>query len=390
MSESLIRPHGGKLVNRWADPQEAARIEREAPRLPRLVLSRRQQSDLQLIASGAYSPLEGFMGHEDLYSVLQTSRLSTGAIWTIPITLAVQRTEARRLPIGHQVALYDSHNTLLGLLHLRDRFSTKPEEIARCVFGTTDSVHPGVRRLREEGRWLLGGQVTVLRRSAEVEFPKYHLDPIQTRALIRERGWKTVVGFQTRNPIHRAHEFMLKSALEIFDGLMIHPLVGETQPSDIPARVRLRCYEVLLEGYYPRERTLLTVLPAVMRFAGPREAIFHALVRKNYGCTHFIVGRDHAGVGNFYGPYDAQRAFDDFPPEEVEVVPLRFEHTFYCGACQAMASSKTCPHPASRHVVLSGTKVREMLARREAPPVEFTRPEVAQVLMEMYANPENG
>ena len=389
MSEVPIRPHGGKLVNRWASPKEAARIEQEAPRLPRLVLSRRQQSDLQLIASGAYSPLEGFMGREDLDSVVRTSRLATGAIWPIPISLAFQRPVVRRLLIGEPVALYDSRETLLGLLHLRDRFSINPEQIARCVFRTTDSSHPGVRRLREEGRWLLGGKVTVLRRSEEVEFPEYHLNPIQTRALIRKRGWKTVVGFQTRNPIHRAHEFMLKSALEIFDGLMIQPLVGETQPSDIPARVRLRCYEVLLDGYYPRERTLLTVLPAVMRFAGPREAIFHALVRKNYGCTHFIVGRDHAGVGNFYGPYDAQRAFDDFPPEEIGITPLCFENTFYCAACLGMASFKTCPHPADRHVVLSGTKVREMLARREALPIEFTRPEVARVLMEMYATPEN-
>ncbi len=389
MSESLIRPHGGKLVNRWASPAEAARIRREAPRLSRLVLSHRQQSDLQLIASGAYSPLEGFMGREDIDSVIRSSRLASGAIWTIPISLAVEQRVACRLPIGDPVALYDSCKTLLGLLQLRDRFSIKPEEIARSVFRTTDSSHPGVMRLHEEGPWLLSGEVTVLRRSMEVEFPEYHLEPIQTRALIRRRGWRTIVGFQTRNPIHRAHEFMLKSALEIFDGLMIHPLVGETQPSDIPARVRLRCYEVLLEGYYPRDRTLLSVLPAAMRFAGPREAVFHALVRKNYGCTHFIVGRDHAGVGNFYGPYDAHRAFDDFPPEEIGIAPLRFEHTFYCGACQGMASLKTCPHPASRHVVLSGTKVREMLARREVPPVEFTRPEVARVLMEMYANPEN-
>ena len=389
MSQGLIRPHGGRLVNRWAGPEESARIEREASRLPRLVLTRRQQSDLQLIAGGAYSPLVGFMGREDFESVIRSSRLASGVVWTIPIALAVQRQESALLSPGDPVALYSSRGTLLGLLHLRDRFSIERDEIARRVFRTTDPAHPGVKRLHEEGEWLLGGEVTVIRRSAEVEFPKYHFDPIQTRALIRKRGWSTIVGFQTRNPIHRAHEFMLKSALEIFDGLMIHPLVGETQASDIPARVRLRCYEVLLEGYYPKERTLLTVLPAVMRFAGPREAIFHALIRKNYGCTHFIVGRDHAGVGNFYGPYDAQRAFDEFSPEEIGITPLCFENTFYCAACLGMASFKTCPHPADRHVVLSGTKVREMLARREALPIEFTRPEVARVLMEMYANPEN-
>jgi sulfate adenylyltransferase len=253
----------------------------------------------------------------------------------------------------------------------------------REVFRTNDPAHPGVRRILEQGQVLLGGRVTVVRRPGTIEFPEHHLDPAQTRALIRERGFKSVVGFQTRNPIHRAHEFILKSALELHDALLIQPLVGETRPGDIPAAVRLRCYEALLEAYYPRQRTLLSVLPAVMRFAGPREAVFHALIRKNYGCTHFIVGRDHAGLNGYYGPYDAQQIFDEFSPAELGVVPLRYENTFYCAVCIGMASLKTCPHPTSEHLSLSGTRVREMLARRELPPTEFTRPEVARILMEL-------
>jgi sulfate adenylyltransferase len=245
-----------------------------------------------------------------------------------------------------------------------------------------------VARVLAEGNHLLAGPVTVIRRPLPVQFPSHHLDPAETRGRIRAAGWRTVVGFQTRNPIHRAHEFILKSALEIHDGLLIQPLVGETKRGDVPAEVRMRCYEVLIEKYFPREHTLLSVLPAVMRFAGPREAVFHALIRKNYGCTHFIVGRDHAGVGDFYGPYDAQRFFDRFDPAELGITPLRFENTFHCRACHGMASGKTCPHPGDHRLELSGSKVREMLSRRESLPVEFTRPEVARVLMESFAAPE--
>ena len=381
----LIAPHGGVLVRRWASPGDAAWIEREAALLPRLVLDRRQQSDLELLASGAFSPLRGFLGQEDFESVLERSRLASGAVWTIPIVLAVEPHASAPLLPGSFVALYDVAGSLLGVLDLEEKYVYDKADYARRVYGTTDAAHPGVARLYEQGDCLLGGPVTVLRHSETIEFPEHHMDPVLTRALIAAKGWKTVVGFQTRNPIHRAHEFMLKSALEIFDALLIQPLVGETRPSDIPARVRLRCYEVLLEGYYPKDRTLLAVLPAVMRFAGPREAVFHALVRKNYGATHFIVGRDHAGVGNYYGPYDAQRIFDTFAPEEIGIQPLRFENTFYCNVCAGMASLKTCPHPPDKHLTLSGTRVREMLAQRETPPMEFTRPEVARVLMEMSA-----
>jgi sulfate adenylyltransferase len=255
------------------------------------------------------------------------------------------------------------------------------------VVRTTDEKHPGVARLKGEGDWRLGGPVTLIRRPLPAVFPEYELDPAQTRAVIRQAGWRTVVGFQTRNPIHRAHEFILKSALELHDGLLIHPLVGETKGDDVPAEVRLRCYEALIENYYPKSRVKLAALPAVMRFAGPREALFHALIRKNHGCTHFIVGRDHAGVGNFYGPFDAQKIFDDYTPEELGIRPLRFENSFYCRTCQGMASAKTCPHAPEHHVSLSGTKVRALLAAGELPPPEFSRPEVARVLIESYARP---
>lgn len=384
-AHGLIAPHGGSLVSLWADATEAASIEREAPRLTSLVLDRRQQSDLELLANGAYSPLRGFMGRDDLRSVLERSRLASGEVWTIPIVLGADAPSAARVSPGDLVALRDETGTLLGVLDLQEKHPHDRDDHAWRVYGTTDVAHPGVARVYEQESWLLGGPVTVVRRPETIEFPQYHLDPLETRALIEDRGWRTVVGFQTRNPIHRAHEFMLKSALEIFDALLIQPLVGETREADIPARIRLRCYEVLLEGYYPKDRTLLAVLPAVMRFAGPREAVFHALIRKNYGATHFIVGRDHAGVGSYYGPYDAQRIFDTFTADEIGIQPLRFENTFYCHVCQGMASLKTCPHPTEKHLTLSGTKVRQMLAQRETPPVEFTRPEVARVLMEMSA-----
>jgi sulfate adenylyltransferase len=379
----LIDAHGGTLVSLFAGPEEAAALEWEAESLPSITVGPRRQADLELLANGAYSPLRGFMDKADFDSVLDRSRLASGIVWTIPITLDVDAAAAAQLSAGDRVALRDTRGILLAVLDLTEKYLYDREHYARAVFGTTETAHPGVAKIHEQGDWLLGGPITLVRRPETIEFPAYHLDPVQTRALIRERGWRTVVGFQTRNPIHRAHEFILKSSLEIFDALMIQPLVGETRPEDIPADVRLRCYEALIEGYYPKDRTFLTVLPAVMRFAGPREAVFHALIRKNYGCTHFIVGRDHAGVGNYYGTYDAQKIFDRFTPEEIGIQPLRFEHTFYCHVCQGMASFKTCPHPTDKHLTLSGTRVREMLAQKEIPPAEFTRPEVARILMEM-------
>ena len=377
-----IAPHGGILVDRRATTREAEEILREAPRLQSIRLSTRQRSDLFLIASGAYSPLGGFMGREDLASVWGEARRASGQVWPLPVVLSATPGGAGRYRPGERLALLDHDESVLGILDLKEKFEWDRRHYADRVFSTTDMRHPGVRRLMEGENCYLAGPVKTIARAADAAFPQYHRDPAHTRRAIRQKGWRTVVGFQTRNPIHRAHEFILKSALEIFDALLIHPLVGETRSGDIPADVRMRCYQVLLDGYYPPERTLLAVLPAAMRFAGPREALFHALVRKNYGCTHFIVGRDHAGIGGFYDPLDAQRIFGEFDPAEIGIVPLFFEAAFFCARCGSMASRKTCPHSADHHITLSGTELREMLSRRERPPIEFTRPEVAQVLME--------
>ena len=381
MTDALIPPHGGQLIDREVTGPEAATLEERARSLPALRLSSRALSDLELIAIGAFSPLEGFMTARQYRSVVDEMHLSEGLPWSLPVTLAASREEAASLQEGQQVALADASGELLAVLDLEERFDYEKEAEAQAVYRTTESAHPGVAALYAQGEVLLGGRVTLFRRQP-APFAEHRLTPAQTRAAFAERGWRTVVGFQTRNPVHRAHEYIQKCALEIVDGLLLHPLVGDTKEGDIPPEVRMQCYQVLLDGYYPKDRVLLSVLPAAMRYAGPREAIFHALVRKNYGCSHFIVGRDHAGVGSYYGTYDAQTIFAEFTPEELGLTPLFFEHTFYCRACLSMASSKSCPHDADQRVALSGTRVREMLAAGEAPPPEFTRPEVARVLME--------
>ena len=376
-----IPAHGGRLISRELAGVERETLVERVPAMPRIDLRQREVSDLEMIANGAFSPLEGFMCEDDYTAVRGNKHLASGLPWTIPITLSTTDEIAGALVEGSDIALY-SNDHLLGVLHLRQKFRYDKQREAERVYLTTDLAHPGVNALFDQGDWLLGGPISLLNRPRNSTFPEFRLDPQQTREEFKKKGWHRVVAFQTRNPIHRAHEYIIKCALEVVDGLLLHPLVGETKSDDIPADIRMRCYQAMLENYFPKTRTLLAVNPAAMRYAGPREAVFHAIIRKNYGCTHFIVGRDHAGVGNYYGTYDAHYIFNEFDPEALGITPMFFDHSFYCRRCDAMASNKTCPHDSSEHVTLSGTRVREMLGRGEMPPREFSRPEVAAILIE--------
>jgi sulfate adenylyltransferase len=375
---SVIAPHGGELINRTVTGDEAAALREEAEGLPRIHMSEKQTADLDMIASGALSPLTGFMVQADYDRVVEDMHLESGLPWALPVTLSVPER-----PSGDRLALEGHEGDLLAVIDVADVFEADRKNEAEKVFRTTEDAHPGVAQVYAEGSVLVGGPITVFKRP-EPSFPALHMDPADTRAAFAERGWSRVVGFQTRNPVHRAHEYIQKCALETVDGLLLHPLVGKTKGDDVPAEVRVRCYEVLLEKYYPADRTQLAAFPAAMRYAGPREAVWHAICRKNYGCSHFIVGRDHAGVGSYYGTYDAHLIFDQFEPHELDIEPMFFDHTFFCRTCGNMASAKTCPHPSEEHVHLSGTKVREMLGQGIEPPVEFSRPEVARVLIDAY------
>ena len=371
----LIQPHGGELVDRTGErPGDLDGIET-------VQLTSRELSDLDMLASGALSPLTGFMGREDYERVVEEMRLARGLPWALPVCLAVEAP-----PTGDRIALTDEQGRPFAVLEVEEVYEYEKEREAAQCFRTTDDEHPGVARLYGQHDRYVAGPVTVFER-LEPAFPQLHKDPAQTRALFAERGWRRVVGFQTRNPIHRAHEYLTKCALETVDGLLIHPLVGETKSDDVPAETRVQAYDALVERYYPQERVVVSAFPAAMRYAGPREAIWHAICRKNYGCSHFIVGRDHAGVGDYYGTYDAQLIFDEFEPHELGVEPMFFEHAFYCRACRQMATPKTCPHSGDDHVFLSGTKVRELLSQGELPPEEFSRPEVAEILIEAYRSP---
>lgn len=379
VAKPLNAPHGGALVDRTVPAPQLDGALAAAAKLPRFTLSDRSLCDVVCIGTGVYSPLEGFMGGGDYGSVLQSMRLANGLLWPIPITLPV----TQDVKSGSRIALVSSGGQIIASMDVSQIYEADLEQEALSVYRTADRAHPGVAALHDAPRTLAAGPITLLH-LPDFGFPDEYRTPRQTRALFESFGWRTVVGFQTRNPVHRAHEYLQKVAMEIVDGLMLHPLVGLTKDDDIPATIRMACYRTLLAKYYPSKRALLSIFPAAMRYAGPREAILHAIARKNYGCSHFIVGRDHAGVGSYYGSFDAQEIFDGIEAE-LGITILRFDNASWCNVCESMVTDKTCPHPAAERVSLSGTKVREMLRSGQRPPGEFTRSEVADILIDAMA-----
>ncbi len=386
MSSKLVPPHGGALKPLILTGEALSEEKKRAGSLPAVRLNSRETSDLIMLAVGAFSPLEGFMCREDYIGVVENMHTADNLLWPIPITLAVTTEQAGSLSEGSDVALIDDESDeLMATMTIKEKFTYNKKNEAIKVFGTEDENHPGVAKIYAQGDVYLGGPVKVL---SEGPYPELYGNdygrPAETRAIFEQLGWSTVAAFQTRNPLHRSHEYATKIAMEVTDGLLIHPIVGKLKEGDIPADVRLKCYNVLLENYYPQDRVVMKVYPMEMRYGGPREAVLHAIFRQNYGCSHLIVGRDHAGVGNYYGPFDAQAIFDDIDDSELAIKPLKIDWTFWCHKCDSMASMKTCPHGKEDRVLISGTKVREMLGAGEKPPKEFSRPEVAEILINYY------
>jgi len=381
-----VPPHGGKLLPLLLKDDDLNKGLDKARHLPQITMNTREVSDLIMLGMGAFSPLEGFMCKEDYHGVLKEMHCKDGTFWPVPITLSLSKAEADSLKEGQDVALVDKiTGEIMGILSIEERFSYDKDMEAKSIFKTDDMKHPGVKKLYEQGEILLGGPVKVLSEGGyPSRFPGYFARPQEVRQIFEDREWSQVAAFQVRNPIHRSHEYCTKIALEISDGIFIHPLVGALKADDIPAEVRIECYEVLLEKYYPKERVLMRVYPMEMRYAGPREALLHAIIRQNFGCSHLIVGRDHAGVGNYYGPFDAQKIFETLKPNDLEIKPLNIDWTFYCYKCEGMASLKTCPHSTEDRCLISGTELRRMLSMGEMPPPEFSRPEVLEILIDYY------
>jgi sulfate adenylyltransferase len=381
----MNEPHGGKLVNKIANGKRKEELEAKAKNLFQLTIADRYGADVEMIAIGAFSPLEGFMGKADSESAIEKMELTNGLAWGIPILLPAgdKYDEVKQ---GDEIALLDKTGRVLAIMSVDEKFELDLENFAQKCFGTTEDKHPGVAAIKKGGNKYISGPLEMVNRPLRKEDidEKYFLDPSETRAEFEKRNWKTIVAFQTRNPIHRAHEYLVKCAQEIVDGALIHPIVGETKSDDIPAPVRMKCYEVLIDNYFNPDNTKLSVLPTAMRYAGPREAINHTLLRKNYGCTHMIIGRDHAGVGGYYGTYEAQQLMEKIGPK-MGMEILKFEHTFWCKNTESMASMKTAPKNPEM-IALSGTKVREMLSKGERPPSEFSRPLVADILIEWATN----
>ena len=379
----LIRPHGGKLVNRVLKEQSRKLYLEHQDEFFQIVIDKEKQKEVQNIAHGIFSPLEGFMTSEQLESVVNSNRLPDGNYWTIPILFPLNDEIKSKIGKDDDVILKDENGKAIAVFHIEDKFDFDKERVAKSVFGTTDSKHPGVKKLYEEPQWYIGGRLDLIN-EIDLPYSNYYLKPKETRYLFKRLGWSTVVAFQTRNPPHRAHEYLQKCALEMVDGLFVNPVIGQKKPGDFKDDVILKAYEVLINDFYPKGRVVLSILPWQMRYAGPKEAIFHCIVRKNFGCSHHIIGRDHAGVGNYYDPYAAHRIFDEF--EGLGIKPIFFEHAFYCKACGNMATTKTCPHDKQYRMNPSGTLIRKTVNEKSEIPEEIMRKDVVKVL-QSFDNP---
>ena len=375
----MIQPHGGKLIERvLAGPKRESALQR-AMSLPSLKLDAESVSDVENLATGVYSPLEGFLGEKDFRNVLNQMRLSSDLPWTIPIVLDVDKATADGLKIGGEVILGNESGTPIAVLSLEEKYTYDKSEMAQKVFLTADPAHPGVAQVMKMKDVLLGGKVDLLT-VAPTPFDRWKLTPKETRILFKEKGWRTVVGFQTRNTPHIGHEYVQKAALTFTDGIFINPVIGKKKKGDFKDEVILASYEELIRSYYLKERAVMAILQMEMRYAGPREAIHHAVIRKNFGCSHIIIGRDHAGVGKYYAPYAAQDIFEEFP--DLGIVPLFFRSFYFCKKCNSVVNEKICPHPETEQIQFSGTKIRDLMVQGVVPQAELMRPEVAKVIME--------